>query len=89
VSQKTGKPYTWAQIAQGQVGRIYKALGIAKMGKLSEIKGKKFLLGVKVRERNGYESNEFESAMEYRASFTPAPAQAAPAQKAADPFNWE
>jgi hypothetical protein len=89
VSQKTGKLYTWAQIAQGQLGRIYKALGIAKMGKLSEIKGKKFLLGVKIRERNGYESNDFESAMEYRATFNPAPAQAAPAQKAADPFNWE
>jgi hypothetical protein len=96
VSQKTGKPYTWAQIAHGQVGRIYKAVGVAKMGKLSEIKGKKFLLGVKVREKNGYESNEFESAMEYRPAFNSAlvcfangTAQVAPAQKTADPFNWE
>lgn len=85
-----GKEYVKSKIATGQLGRIYKACGKTVMGKVAEIKGIKFLLGVKVYENSkGYTSNQFESASEYRPSFVPAPAQvAAPAApKAADPFG--
>lgn len=89
-TSSSGKEYVKANIAKGQLGRIYKACGKTVMGKVSELKGIKFLLGVKVYENSkGYTSNQFESASEYRPSFVPAPAQvAAPAaQKPADPFG--
>ena len=86
-----GKEYNRAAIAKGQIGRIYKACGKTVMGKSSELKGIKFLLGVKVYENSkGYTSNQFESASEYRPSFVSAPAQvAAPAapKTSADPFG--
>ena len=86
-----GKEYNRAAIAKGQIGRIYKACGKTVMGKSSELKGIKFLLGVTVYENSkGYTSNQFESASEYRPSFVSAPAQvAAPAapKASADPFG--
>lgn len=90
-TSSSGKEYIKAKIATGQLGRIYKACGKTVMGKVAEIKGIKFLLGVKVYENSkGYTSNQFESASEYRPSFVPAPAQvAAPAAPKAstDPFG--
>jgi hypothetical protein len=89
-TSSNGREYVKSKIATGRLGRIYKACGKTVMGKVSEIKGIKFLLGVKIYENSrGYTSNECESASEYRPSFVPAPAQvAAPAApKSADPFG--